>query len=328
MVELSIIIPVYNVESYLYRCIESIYSLNTNAFCGFEIILVDDGSTDNSGKLCDDLLKEHKEISVFHKKNGGLSDARNYGLTKAVGKYVCFMDSDDFLVGDLFYCYTEAKKKVIDFDILQYGFVPVFDGTEVHIGENIEKYVLLNNKEAYKDYLQGRQLKRAAWNKIYKKVLFDGIKYPVGKLAEDYGTTYKLLSKAQTILINETVIYGYYQRTDSIMGTRSLKLLKDEYFLGCEYYVFSKTNYAELEFLVNTEHLNLLIKSYSRLRLHRDYKKDKEEVDKLLLEIHDKICGMRIMNAKQKSLIMRYIFRVSPLISSYLIKWKDVKDWS
>ena len=152
------------------------------------------------------------------------------------------------------------------------------------------------NKEAYKDYLQGRQLKRAAWNKIYKKVLFDGIKYPVGKLAEDYGTTYKLLSKAQTILINETVIYGYYQRTDSIMGTRSLKLLKDEYFLGCEYYVFSKTNYAELEFLVNTEHLNLLIKSYSRLRLHRDYKKDKEEVDKLLLEIHDKICGMRIMN--------------------------------
>lgn len=213
---ISVIVPVYNVEKYLPQCINSILN---QTITNLEIILVDDGSLDNSGKICDEFAKKDNRIIVIHKENNGLSSARNAGLEIAKGNYIGFVDSDDWLDENMY----ETLLKLIkdnDSDISCCKFfktanseekIPVVDSEIIQSFNNIEG---LNN--FYTDLYTQTVV---AWNKLYKRKLFDNVIYPTGKIHEDEGTTYKLFYKTNKITYTNKPMY-YYRTTPNSITTR------------------------------------------------------------------------------------------------------------
>ena len=213
----SIIIPVYNVEKYLKDCVHSVLQ---QTYMNIEIILVDDGSTDGSRQLCDDLQKSSSKITVLHKKNGGLSDARNCGIDRANGKYICFIDSDDFIAND----YIESMKKHMgeEVKISACGYCHYYDsGKKVKVNhENICQYFKGIKAQKYLNIIGYFNV--SACNKLFEKDLFDGIRFPVGKKSEDWYVMYRLIEKAGGIFYDANIKYYYRQRNGSI--TKSTKV--------------------------------------------------------------------------------------------------------
>ena len=193
---LSIILPIYNVEKYLDRCMKSILK---QSFKDYEIILVDDGSPDRCGDICDEYAKKDKRIKVIHKENGGLSDARNSGLDVATGKFVAFIDSDDFIHKDMYMILYNA---IIDSksDISQCKFKYFFKEDELNKNIiNDGNYKIYNNIDAIEEVIENKNLNANVWNKLYKKELFNDIRFPKGKIHEDEFVTYKVFYKASSI---------------------------------------------------------------------------------------------------------------------------------
>ena len=204
---ITVVIPVYNVEDYLAKCIDSVLS---QSYSFLEIILVDDGSTDSCGQMCDKYAEKDKRIKVIHKSNGGLSSARNSGIDIASGKYIAFVDSDDYIHPLMF-------QQLIH--IAQEYDVPLVccDYTSTRFPDE-EKYNVefFNTQEAVDHLLDDTGYKCFAWNKIYERSLFNGIRYPLGKLYEDISTTYKLFKRARKIAYFNNQLYFYSIRTGSI----------------------------------------------------------------------------------------------------------------
>ena len=211
MEKISVIVPIYNVEKYLNRCIDSILN---QTYRNLEIILVDDGSTDRSSEICLARSKEDTRIKVFRKKNGGLSDARNYGLDRSCGKYVFFIDSDDYIATDcIMRLYRNLKNT--ESDISTILFYP-FNENEIPFSK-MGTNRAYDNEKALEQLLYRRRCTTSAWGKLYDARLFDGIRYPVGKICEDLPTTYKIFAKAKKIAIDDSKLYYYLQRKDSII---------------------------------------------------------------------------------------------------------------
>lgn len=209
---ISVIVPVYNVEKYLENCVDSIIK---QTYKNIEIILVDDGSSDNSGNLCDNFMENDSRIKVYHKKNGGLSDARNYGIKKANGSYITFIDSDDTIDNDYIeYLFSLIEKYHVDLSICTYSVI-TDDKKISYIDEDIE--VKLDKITALKELLCENKFSVSACAKIYKKELFYNIEFPKGKLCEDNGTTYKLIEKCDYVAYGSKSKYNYYKRSNSIM---------------------------------------------------------------------------------------------------------------
>lgn len=211
---ISVVIPVYNVENYLSRCIESVLG---QTYKNFELILIDDGSKDNCGKICDKYQKEDSRIIVIHKENGGLSDARNCGVSESKGKYITFIDSDDYVERD----YLEVLYNAIimeDSDISICSYQAVYEnGKILKQKENFKR--ILSSKEALEEILYQTNFNVSAWAKLYKANLFEDIKYPKGKIFEDAFTTYKLIEKSKKISVNLKICYNYMIRGNSILTT-------------------------------------------------------------------------------------------------------------
>lgn len=211
--KITVVVPVYNISNYLERCIESIIK---QTYKKLEIILVDDGSTDNSGLICDKYTKKSKRVKVIHKKHGGLSDARNTGIDMATGEYITFVDGDDYIASDMIEFLYESLEQN-DADISTCLFQSFYDEeTILDIDDNTE-YVCLNS-EALEKMLYQNECTTSAWGKLYKTSLFDDIKYPKGKICEDLDTAYLLFSKANKVVINTAEKYFYSQREDSIIN--------------------------------------------------------------------------------------------------------------
>ena len=210
--KISAIVPVYNVEKQLNRCVESLINQTHK---DLEIILVDDGSTDNSGSLCDELAKTDSRIKVIHQENRGLSGARNSGLDVATGSYIFFVDSDDYLD-------TIALKKLLyhlqrcNADIVGCGFTYVSDHKADSPFTNSESGIW-SGKEAIHQMMESNNLCTTAWNKLYKRSLWEDVRFPEGRVHEDEATTYKLLYKSKIVAYVPDYFYKYYQRDDSIM---------------------------------------------------------------------------------------------------------------
>ena len=211
---ISIIVPVYRVEKYLRTCAESILN---QTYSNFELILADDGSDDASSQICDEIREEDKRVKVIHKKNGGLSDARNAGINIAEGKYLSFIDSDDIVhpefLQTLLSIIQERDCDIAVCDILKFDnsdavqmFDPITD-ISVDIKKPIECFY---NTNAYYD---------AAWNKLYKRAIFGNIRYPYRKIHEDVYTTYKVFMNAKRIGVTDAKLYLYRQRNESITGS-------------------------------------------------------------------------------------------------------------
>ena len=210
---ISIIVPVYNVEKYLKKCV---YSILNQSYKKLEVILVNDGSTDNSGKICDELSREDSRINVYHKDNGGLSDARNYGVAKANGEYVGFVDSDDYIDQ---YMYENLYKAIRKYNtqIAECGITRVYKNNKLRPHYDGEEYSLVVDREGYlKEYLENRKVYGAAVCKLLSIDLAKVLKFPDGKVYEDVFYTLELLKKVDKYTLISGNYYYYYIRGNSI----------------------------------------------------------------------------------------------------------------
>ena len=240
---ISIVVPIYKVENYLRRCIDSLIHQD---YPDIEIILVDDGSPDNCGTICDEYAQKDPRIKVIHQQNGGLSAARNAGIDIAQGDYLMFVDSDDWVEKN--YCsFALQKAKTTNSDIVVFGYNDVYENRTVKksIIENDEKKY--SSEEALKE-LHGGKILSFAWNKIYKADLFKtGIRYPKGRLFEDIGTTYLLFHQANAVYLASGATYNYQKREDSILGKKmKAKDAIDWFDLEMERFQFMRQNYPDI----------------------------------------------------------------------------------
>ena len=239
---ISIIIPVYKVEKYLEKCIESVLK---QTYTNLQIILVDDGSPDNCGKICDEYAKKDSRIEVIHKANGGLSDARNVGISKAKGRYIGFVDSDDYIKEDMYEILLNLIKKY-DADVSICNLYDVIDGNEyIRNKENgIREYSRL---DILKEVLLDKNIQSYAWNKLYKKELFDEVKYPIGKKYEDIGTTFYIFEKCNKIVVTSEPEYYYLKRSDSLVNNVTESTVFDYMELILQRYLYIYDNIKELK---------------------------------------------------------------------------------
>ncbi len=237
---ISVIVPVYKVEKYLERCVNSI---RRQSYENLEILLIDDGSPDGCGLLCDGFAEEDRRIKVIHKENGGLSSARNDGIDIAGGEYLIFVDSDDFLAGDFVKVLYEALCETGS-DIAQCKWEYVTGDKILREEEPGENYVYTGHEMLKNLYIPDGAYFVVAWNKLYKRELFAAVRYPEGRIHEDEATTYKIFDGTDKAVFVDRFLYGYYKAEKSI--TRNSFYLKRldwltameeriEYFKGKKY---------------------------------------------------------------------------------------------
>lgn len=213
---ISVIVPVYNVEKYLHRCIDSIIH---QTYQNLEIILIDDGSPDNCGNICDEYAHKDRRIKVVHKENGGLSDARNVGIENATGMYLAFLDSDDWVHNT----YIEVLYNLLtnyEADISVCNFYKVSSSDNLSgLSQNSHGIITYTNLEALHQLYDENYLQMiVAWGKLFNKKLFEGIIFPVGKIHEDEFLVYKVLYRASKIVYTSEQLVFYFQRPESIVG--------------------------------------------------------------------------------------------------------------
>ncbi|MBR6533529.1 MAG: glycosyltransferase family 2 protein [Clostridia bacterium] len=211
---ISIIVPIYKVESYLQKCVDSIIN---QTYENLEIILVNDGSPDNCGAICDEYAKSDNRIKVIHKENGGLSDARNAGLKIATGEWISFVDSDDWLE-------TDAIEQMLnlgidkDADLIIGGTRKINDNDNsiIWVDAIVKDYEIMNKEQAICDFFVNGC---ASWARLYKKDIHKNIFFPVGEINEDEAIVLKLLEKCSKIVKTSKIVYNYRLRPESITTT-------------------------------------------------------------------------------------------------------------
>lgn len=235
----SVIIPAYNIKEYLVRCVDSVLN---QTYQNIEIILVDDGSTDDTPRLCDIYSEKNTNIKVIHKSNGGLSDARNHGIDIAKGEYLMFVDSDDWIAPNMveelyLYCKRNSLKLTVCECIYVYE-----DGNIGKRNLSGEEFIL-DKKKAFEMLLQDRKFRTNAWNKIYHKSLWENIRFPYGKKYEDVHIMHEIYDKCDKIGFIDSGFYYYFQRKGSIVHQPNLDSFDDlikgsiiRYNYLCKYY--------------------------------------------------------------------------------------------
>lgn len=216
--KISIIVPVYNVEKYIEQCL---LSIQNQSFRDFEVLIVNDGSTDNSASICKRFCETDNRFMLYSQPNGGLSAARNTGIRRAQGELLLFVDSDDYIHPQM----CEILYQNMDFcqaDISICGFRRIKEETKNYFDLSAEqKLDVCSGKEGCRNIYAGRSVESVvAWNKLYKRELFRDILYPEGKIHEDEFVTYKLLYFAKRVVYTNLELYYYMQRSDSIMQKR------------------------------------------------------------------------------------------------------------
>ncbi len=219
---ISVIVPVYKVEAYLDHCVQSIID---QTYKNLEIILVDDGSPDRCPQKCDEWAKKDSRVRVIHKKNGGLSDARNAGLEIAQGSYICFVDSDDWVdTHYIEYLYQGIRQSGAEISACDIRIVYDHDAdTPTDIAPF--QFVINTPESAIGTLIKGHTYRAVAWNKLYSAKLLESESFAVGKYNEDEFFTYRILAKANSTAYINIPLYNYLQRSGSIMSTFNIRRL-------------------------------------------------------------------------------------------------------
>lgn len=242
---ISVVVPVYKVEPYLRKCVDSILG---QTYRNLEIILVDDGSPDGCPAICDEYAEKDRRVKVIHQKNGGLSDARNAGLDIAAGEWLSFIDSDDWIEPDMYeYILMRAEESGADIsvggvndELLTNGSTKIIKSTFSGITEEN----VLSNTEAMAKYFQTSW---SAWNKIYRRELFDGIRFPAGEINEDEAIVLRLLERCKHVTYTNKVYYHYIHRPESIT-TSAFSEKKLAWYRHCaDNLEWIKSHHPELE---------------------------------------------------------------------------------
>lgn len=319
--KVSVIVPVYMVEEYLPFCIECIIN---QSYSNLEIILVDDGSKDRCGKICEDYSRKDNRIVVLHKENGGLSDARNAGIKIATGEYITCVDSDDYIASDMIQDLYESIRRT-GADIAICGTIK----TSVRQVNNKSQFapaedIVMTPEQTIELGLYSKGFSLSAWGKLYKKSLFYGVEYPKGKLFEDLFTTYKLILKSHKIVYNEKVGYFYYYRPNSIVASNYTPRHLD-CFEGLEQMkadgVFSTP-------LLKKTYCAAVIEAFSEL-LEKNPPKNDPSIESLwkqvkkyrICTIFNHKCSLRV-RAKAATLLMGRNFSQKIINYYYQKKWK------
>lgn len=215
---ISVIVPIYNVEKYLTQCIESIIN---QTYKNLEIILVDDGSKDNSGKICDEYQKKDSRIKVIHKENGGTSSARNEGLEISTGKYIQFVDSDDYIDLDMIeFLYKILKEENADISMCSYYKL----NKDKFTTNATEEKINYTSDEALQELLLDTKIRCYVCNKLIDRKCIENIRFPVGRTFEDIITLTKIFTKADKLILVDKPKYYYRQRKGSILNNQTNEL--------------------------------------------------------------------------------------------------------
>ncbi len=272
--KVSVIVPIYNVEKYIQKCIDSILS---QTFTDFELILVDDGSPDKCGEICEQYALKDNRIKVVHKENGGLSDARNAGMKYANGLYTIFIDSDDWIKSTMI---GEIVKLIDEYnaDIIQVGFYYAYKDyllyDDRYYCEN-DKPVVLDNFSLMKELVINERVKNFAWGKLYKTELIKDIPFKKGVLFEDVFWAHQVMQRVNKYVLSNKPLCYYLQREDSIVATYTIRNL--DIIKGLkERHEFIEKHYPNL----SDESYKLILKTsllhHSLLLRNKD--KDKEKI--------------------------------------------------
>lgn len=207
--EISIVVPVYNMERYLTQCVESILA---QTFTNWELLLVDDGSTDNSGKMCDEWSKQDNRVKVIHKENTGQADSRNIALKNARGRYIGFVDSDDWIEPNMYETmYSVATQQ--DADIVICGYADEYvKRAEVYNNDN--KTVIYTQDEAIERLIYDNEIRSYLWDKLFRREIL-GDEMPKGRIFEDYAIMPRWFANAKKIVSLHVPLYHYRQRRGS-----------------------------------------------------------------------------------------------------------------
>lgn len=295
---ISVIVPVYNVKKYINRCVDSIIH---QSYKNLEIILVDDGSTDGSGFLCDNYKQVDSRIKVIHKENGGLSDARNAGLEIAVGKYVTFVDSDDWIRKDYAKLLLEAAQygntKIsacayikTDKSIEQYEYRKI---------EDISKYVeTWQIEEAYRHLFLYKKIDSSACAKLYERILFCDISFPKGKLYEDQFVVYKLFHLSQAVTYVDQEMYFYFNRADSIQNESFTIRKMDELEANLECVTFINSRYPQLNEAVTCKLVSSCFHIFFAIDDPQKWENEKKKLKKIIKRYRRKMIIGKDVNKK------------------------------
>lgn len=248
---ISVVVPVYKVEPFLDKCVGSLIH---QTYPDLEIILVDDGSPDQCGKFCDQWAEKDKRIKVIHKKNGGLSDARNAGMKQSHGAFLAFVDSDDWIASDLYEILVEQLKRNPTCDLAVSGYKKVFSD-EKDLTQNRPYDFQQISGEAALGLLIKDQLSQVVWNKLYRRELIGNIYFDVGKYHEDEFWSYQVISRARNILLTDYPGYFYRQRPGSIMDEAYSVRRLDSIEAKCRRQIYLEANYPQF---VTAGKINLL----------------------------------------------------------------------
>ena len=277
MKKISVIVPIYNVEKYLGRCVRS---LCNQTHTNLEILLVDDGSPDCSGIMCDEFALQDPRIRVIHKKNGGLSDARNAGIEQATGDYIAFLDSDDWV--DPTWLETLYKLcESYDAEIGECSYRNYFPGSireETTCSGEIFEFTPVQAMESNLDW---KYCKPVAWNKLYRRDIVGDIRYPVGKIHEDEFTTHHFYLAATKIVYVDISLINYERRNlGSITASFKLKNLAScEAFRERLHLIWSRPDLASIEKKMQDAYLWMV---FDRLEKCRQFNLDGPEVTNVI----------------------------------------------
>lgn len=315
---ISIIVPIYNVEAYIKKCVDSLIA---QTYDNIEIILVDDGSPDNCPHICDEYSKKFSQIKVIHKANGGLSDARNAGIDIARGEYLIFVDSDDLILpntvnmlydlcvkndAELASCEHMRCNEGDDLD--QLTVPPISKETDVFENEKMEMF------------LSSSKISTVAWGKIYHRRLFENVRYPFGKYHEDVFTTYKLIHLANRVALTNEIGYVYRYNASSIMN-ESFSLKRLHSIEGkMEQAGFIADNYPELISAANADIIyscNVCLQQMGRCSF-KDKKIDSEIKSLYKRYWRDYLKANVSVRGKLFALVARFSYPLAKKISKHI----------
>ena len=220
MPKISVIVPVYNVENYIERCIESILS---QTYTDFELLLINDGSSDKSGSICDAYVNKDERIRVFHKKNEGVSIARNLGIKRSLGEWICFVDSDDLIMED--YC-SHLLSIIGDADFAVAGREKYIDNV-YDKSKTPSQVITVSGMEALKFQMLGKYNTRPAWGKLYKRNIVEDVSFVEDCIFEEVRYSAETFLKAEKVIFANKDLYSYSIRPNSIMTSNEQKRVKE-----------------------------------------------------------------------------------------------------
>ncbi|URT70209.1 glycosyltransferase family 2 protein [Cytobacillus firmus] len=319
--KISIIVPVYKVEQYLHKCIDSILA---QTFKEFELILINDGSPDRCGEICEAYAKKDTRVKVIHKENGGQASARNMGLDIACGKYVGFVDSDDWIEPDM-YELLYSLCETYECDIANCT-------SKIHYKDRLKingthSLIIHDKKQAMKEMLKGELYDEVVWTKLIKRSLLEDIRFPVGITYEDTAFTYKLIHKCNKVCCIGSPKYNYIKHEGSTMDNAVKNIKIDAVLVYEEMYKFISKYYSELTSLVVLKLSNSSLVVLRMIVENGDFNQHKKDYYKVAMILNSYFNQTIKLNYLPRNVkILLAALRVHPKIYKFLIGFIN-KGW-